>query len=276
MSPEQIEEIEAELLLEAVYRRYGYDFRSYTRASMRRRIKALQLDSGFDRIADMIRPVLHDPAFLTRLVSRFTISVTEHFRDPPVFLAMREKVVPVLRTWPHIKIWHAGCASGEEVYSLAIVLKEEGLYDRATIYATDLNPQALETARDGIYGLDKLQDATRNYQLAGGQRSFSEYYHARYEAAAMDAGLRERMVFSTHSLAADGVFGEMHLVLCRNVLIYFNRELQDRALGLFRDSLVHGGFLCLGMKEDLQFSAANGDFQDVDRTARIFKRKALL
>ena len=273
MEPDQIEEIEAALLLEAVYRRHGYDFRSYARASMRRRLRALQVQEGFSSIAEMIPRALHDPEFLACLVGRVTIAVTEHFRDPFVFRAVREKVVPMLRTWPHIKIWHAGCATGEEVYSLAIVLQEEGLYERATIYATDLNAEVLERARQGIYALDRLQDATRNYQQAGGTRSFSEYYHARYEAAAMDAALRERVVFSTHSLAADGVFGEMHLVFCRNVLIYFNRDLQDRVLGLFRDSLVHGGFLCLGTKEDLRFSASNEDFQDVDRAARIFKRR---
>jgi len=272
MTPGELEQVEISLLLEAIYSRYGYDFRSYAQASVARRLKQFQSSDGFASIAAMIPAVLHDPEFFARLVGQFTVAVTELFRDPFVFLAVRQKIVPILRTWPHIKIWHAGCATGEEVYSLAIVLKEEGLYDRATIYATDINADVLEQARLGIYRIDKLQDATRNYQQAGGTRSFSEYYHARYDAAVMDASLRERIVFSTHNLATDSVFGEMHLVVCRNVLIYFNRALQDRALTLFSKSLVHGGFLCLGTKEDVQFSMVQADYDEVDRPARLFKR----
>jgi chemotaxis protein methyltransferase CheR len=181
-------------------------------------------------------------------------------------------VAPLLRTWPHVKIWHAGCATGEEVYSMAIVLKEAGLYERATLYATDFNDEALERARAGIYEIEKVQEATRNYQQAGGTQSFSEYYHSAYNAAAIDPALRERVVFSNHNLVADGVFGEMHLVVCRNVLIYFNRELQNRSLALFTESLVNGGFLCLGSKEDLQFSAVAERYDVVDQKARIYKK----
>jgi chemotaxis protein methyltransferase CheR len=270
----RIHGIEIDLLLEAIYRRYGYDFRSYARASIERRIRHFLPDSGVDEIAALIPRVLHDRGFATRLVAQFSIPVTEMFRDPEVYRALREKVVPVLRTWPHLKIWHAGCATGEEVYSLAILLKEEGLYDRATIYATDFNADVLAKARQGIYDVGRLKDATRNYQASGGRASFADYYHAGYGAVAMDQALKERVVFSTHNLASDSVFGEMHLVLCRNVLIYFNRELQNRALGLFAESLVHGGFLCLGTREDIRFTDASGEYDEVDRAARIFKRKA--
>jgi chemotaxis protein methyltransferase CheR len=271
--PENLENIEIDLLLEAVFRRYGFDFRSYSRASIERRIRHFLSDSGCESIAAMIPRVLRDDDFFSRLVRYFSIPVTEMFRDPQVYLAVREKVVPLLRTWPHVKIWHAGCATGEEVHSMAIVLKEEGLYNRATIYATDFNDEALARARDGIYAAGNIKDATRNYQLAGGKKSFSEYYHAHYEAAAMDNSLRERVVFSSHNLVSDGVFGEMHLVFCRNVLIYFNRDLQNRALGLFAESLVHGGFLCLGSKETLRFSQVADRFDVVDDKARIYKKR---
>ncbi|MBI5556593.1 MAG: protein-glutamate O-methyltransferase CheR [Deltaproteobacteria bacterium] len=273
MKTNEIEHIEIDLLLEAIYRRYGYDFRSYARASIERRIRQFLSGSGCASVSEMIPKVLHDEEFFTRLARYFSISVTEMFRDPLVYRAVREKVVPLLRTWPHVKIWHAGCATGEEVYSLAIVLKEEGLYERATIYATDFSDVALERAREGIYETAKLREATRNYQQAGGKASFSEYYHARYEAAAMDGSLKERVVFSSHNLASDSVFGEMHLVFCRNVFIYFKRDLQHRALGLFTESLVHGGFLCLGAKEDLRFTDFRDRYEIVDDKARIYKKK---
>ncbi len=269
---DNVEAIEIDLLLEAVYRRYGYDFRSYSRASIERRIRHFLSTSGCGSISDLIPRVLYDDSFFSRLVRYFSIPVTEMFRDPQVFQILREKVIPVLRTWPHVKIWHAGCATGEEVYSLAILLREEGLYDRATIYATDFNDEALDQARAGIYPAERLKDATRNYQKSGGRRSFSEYYHAHYDAAAMEASLKERVVFSSHNLASDSVFGDMHLVFCRNVMIYFNRDLQNRALGLFTESLVHGGFLCLGTKETLKFSAVFRMFEEVDEKARIYKK----
>lgn len=265
------EKLEVDLLLDAIYRRWGYDFRSYARASIERRIGQFLSGSGCGSVSEMIPRVLHDREFFSKLARYFSISVTELFRDPFVYRAVREQVVPMLRTWPHVKIWHAGCATGEEVYSLAIVLKEEGVYDRATIYATDFNEEAIQQAREGVYDMGKLQEATRNYQGSGGKASFSVYYHARYDAAVMDAALKQRMVFSTHNLASDSVFGEMHLVFCRNVLIYFNRELQNRALGLFTESLVHGGFLCLGTKEDLRFTDAREKYEIVDGKARIYR-----
>ena len=271
----QIEQIEIDLLLEAIYRRYGYDFRSYARASIERRVRQFLSREGCPSISAMIDLLLRQEEFFSRMARYFSIPVTEMFRDPWVYRALREKVVPVLRTWPHFKVWHAGCSSGEEAYSLAVVLKEEGVYHRATIYATDFNDTVLQQAGEGIYEISRLQEATRNYQEAGGKASFSDYYHARYGAVAMDPSLRERIVFSNHNLASDTVFSEMHLVFCRNVLIYFNRDLQNRVLHLFSESLVHGGFLCLGTKEDLQFTEVADQFETVDRRARIYKKTVL-
>ncbi|MFZ2958746.1 MAG: CheR family methyltransferase [Candidatus Ozemobacteraceae bacterium] len=268
----QIEQIEIDLLLEAIFRRYGYDFRSYSRASIERRVMQFLAMNGLPTVSGMIPMVLRDKEFFGKLARFFSIAVTEMFRDPFVYAVMRAKVIPLLRTWSRFKVWHAGCATGEEVYSLAILLKEEGVYDRATIYATDFNDEVLEQARDGIYEIGKLQEATRNYQQAGGKASLAEYYHARYDAAVMDSALKERIVFSNHNLVSDSVFGEMHLVFCRNVLIYFNRDLQNRALELFSDSLVRGGFLCLGTKETMQFTKFNDHFVAVDEKARIFKK----
>ncbi len=273
MNDAEIEQIEIDLLLEAVYRRYGYDFRSYARASIERRTRLFLSKLGCASVSEMIPMILRDRELFSRLAGYFSIAVTEMFRDPFVYRTVRNEVIPLLKTWPHVKIWHAGCATGEEVYSLAIVLKEEGVYDRATIYATDFHDDALEKAREGIYAIGKLQEATRNYQQAGGKGSLAEYYHAHYDAVAMNSALRERVVFSGHNLALDSVFGDMHLVFCRNVLIYFNRELQNRALGLFTESLVHGGFLCLGTKEDLQFSSVSERYDIVDDKARIYKKK---
>ncbi|MBU2552510.1 MAG: protein-glutamate O-methyltransferase CheR [Proteobacteria bacterium] len=267
-----IERIEIDLLLEAILRRYGYDFRSYARASIDRRVMQFMSDSGHASVSDMIPRLLRDSEFFSELARYFSISVTEMFRDPCVYRAIREKVVPMLKTWPHVKVWHAGCATGEEAYSLAIVLKEEGLYDRATIYATDFNDESLDRARAGIYDVEHIKKATRNYQESGGRGSFAEYYHAGYEAAIMDDSLKARVTFANHNLAADEVFGEMHLVFCRNVLIYFNRELQNRALELFTDSLVHGGFLCLGAKETLQFTSVSDRYAHVDESAKIYKK----
>jgi chemotaxis protein methyltransferase CheR len=275
MKEADIEQIEIDLLLEAVYRRYGYDFRSYARASIERRTKLMRSDLGCASISEMIPMILRDREMFSRLVRYFSIAVTEMFRDPFVYQVVRQKVVPVLRTWPHFKIWHAGCATGEEAYSLAIVLKEEGVYDRATIYATDFHGESIERAREGIFEIGKLKEASRNYQQAGGKASLADYYHARYDAVAMDSALKDHIVFSGHNLASDSVFGDMHLVFCRNVLIYFNRDLQNRALGLFTQSLVHGGYLCLGRKEDLQFSDVHSQYDTVDAKARIYKKKAM-
>lgn len=275
MNDTKLEKIEIELLLEAIYRRWGYDFRSYARASIERRTRQFLSGSGCTSVAEMIPKILHDREFFSRLAQYFSIAVTQLFRDPLFYRAVREQVIPVLKTWPHVKIWHAGCASGEEAYSLAIVLKEEDIYDRVTIYATDFNDEALEQAREGMYKAGAMKEATRDYQLAGGKASLSEYYHARYDAVAMDTVLKKRILFSNHNLASDSVFGEMHLVFCRNVLIYFNRELQGRVLGLFTESLVPGGFLCLGTKENLQSTAEGRRYDTVDYKAQIYKKKSL-
>jgi len=271
----ETEQIEIDLLLEAVFRKYGYDFRSYARASIERRLRRFAAGTDCKVVSELIPRVLHDQGLFERLARFISIPVTEMFRDPFAYRAVREQLIPMLKTWPHFKIWHAGCATGEEVYSLAIVLMEEGVYERTTIYATDFNPEVLERAQDGIYELSGMREATANYQLAGGKESFSKYYHARYDAAVMDATLRDRVVFSAHNLASDSAFGEMHLVFCRNVLIYFNRELKNRALELFTESLVHGGFLCLGSKEDLQFTSVHEHFQVLDRRARIYRKSDL-
>jgi chemotaxis protein methyltransferase CheR len=273
MKETEIERIELELLLEAVYLRYGYDFRSYARASIGRRVRQFLTLKRLATPAELIPLVLRDEDCFSEIAQHFSICVTEMFRDPFFYKSFRANVVPVLRTYPFVKLWHAGCATGEEVYSMAILLQEEGLYERATLFGTDFNDHALETARKGIYAAERLKDYTRNYQEAGGALSFAEYYTAQYQSAALQAALRERVTFANHNLVTDTVFGEMQVVCCRNVLIYFNEELQNRVLQLFRDSLVRGGFLCLGTKEDLRFTAVADDFEAVDAKARIFKKK---
>jgi len=273
MKASEIERIEVDLLLEALFQRWGYDFRSYARASIERRIRRYVSTKGVQRIADLVPMVLHDEEVFSELARQFSISVTEMFRDPPVYRSLRENVIPLLKSFPFVKVWHAGCATGEEVYSLAILLEEEGIAGKATIFGTDFNDESLESARRAIYPADRMQEFTRNYQEAGGKRSFSEYYRASYDAATLAPSLREHVTFANHNLASDHAFGEMHLVFCRNVLIYFDRDLQNRALGLFTESLVRGGFLCLGTKEDLRFSDVADDYEVVDRAARIYKKK---
>ncbi|MBI4720005.1 MAG: protein-glutamate O-methyltransferase CheR, partial [Chitinivibrionia bacterium] len=252
----------------AVFRRYGHDFRQYARASVERRVRQFLPKAGCETVAEMIPKLLHDEAFFEQFLGQFSITVTEMFRDPFVYRFLRSEIMPVLKTYPSIRIWHAGCASGEEAYSLAIVLKEEGLYDRATIYATDFNDAIIEKAREGIYGIENMKQFTQNYQLSCGARSLSDYYHAKYGAIIIDQALRRNITFANHNLATDGVFTEAHLILCRNVLIYFDKYLQNRVLTLFRDSLVRGGFLCLGTKESIQFSEVRDDFRTVDERSR--------
>ncbi|WP_107851526.1 CheR family methyltransferase [Oceanimonas marisflavi] len=271
-NPQELEQIELELLLEAIFRRYGYDFRHYARASLKRRVAQRMQRAGIDRISGLIPPLLHDRGFFDQFLKDMSVTVTDMFRDPDFFVALRTQVIPVLKTYPFIKIWHAGCATGEEVYSLAILLKEEGLYDRAQIYATDYNNHSLAVAREGIYPLKQMQQYHENYLRAGGRRSFSDYYHARYGAAKMNDSLRANVTFANHNLASDGVFGEMQLVICRNVLIYFDQQLQNRVLTLLHDSLSHRGFLCLGNKESLKFSSVQDRFEDHVYEQRIFKR----
>ncbi|MBN1314043.1 MAG: protein-glutamate O-methyltransferase CheR [Anaerolineales bacterium] len=267
----EIENIEIDLLLEAIYQRYGYDFKNYARASIERRARGFLAHSGYSKISELIPRLLHEEYFFEQLVKEFSITVSDMFRDPPVYRAIREKVVPFLKTYPYIKIWHSGCATGQEVYSLAIVLKEEGIYDRATLFATDFNDTALDQAREGIYGLDAVKQFTINYQQAGGTGSFSEYYHAQYDSMIINPALKKNITFANHNLVTDSVFGEMHFILCRNVLIYFNKELKNRVLDLFKESLIYGGFLCLGSKESLMFTSVNNDFITIDESCKIYQ-----
>ena len=273
MDTRELERIETDLLLEALYKRYGFDFRSYARASIDRRVSRLLKEERIATVSELIPLLIHDEAMLSRIVQQFSVNVSEMFRDPQVFAALRRQVLPVLHSYPFVKAWVAGCANGEEAYSLAILLAETDLLDRCTIYGTDFNDAVLQHARQGIYPLDRLQSYTGNYQKSGGQKSFSAYYSADSNSAVLQQGLKQKLLFANHNLVSDGVFGEMQMVFCRNVLIYFNRQLQDRVLGLFRESLVHGGFLILGTKEDIRFSSVASDFECVNRKARIFRKR---
>lgn len=269
-----IETVELDLLLEAIQRTCGYDFRQYARASIRRRLTQVMAQTGLTNLAEAIPRVLHDESFLDQAVKALSITVTEVFRDPQFYLTLRQEVVPALEPLDTLKIWHAGCATGEEVYSLAILLKEEGLYDRARIYATDFNANALHTAREGIYPVEAIKKGTRNYLAAGGQGSFSDYYHNEYGSAKMGESLKENISFFHHNLATDGIFGDVDLILCRNVMIYFDRELKSRVFSLFEDTLNTGGFLCLGSKESLEFSDVRQAFDDVAPLEKIYRLRA--
>ncbi len=268
------EKIEIRLLLQAVYEKYGYDFRDYQKASIKRRIMRRQSLSNVETISEMQHKLLYDKEFFETLLLDFSINVTEIFRDPSFYRTLREKVIPLLTDRPFLKIWHAGCATGEEVYSMAILLKEEGIFKKTRIYATDINQKVLETAREGIYPIAGLKQGTRNYKKAGGLESFTDYYTARYDRVLMDKSLRENIVFSDHNLATDSSFGEMDVVICRNVLIYFNRELQNRVFRLFRDSLVNGGFLCLGSKETVRICDCSGNFEDFAADEKIYRKES--
>jgi chemotaxis protein methyltransferase CheR len=272
MRKDEIEDIEVAVFLDAVHRRYGHDFRSYSRTSIKRRIRSFLATTDYKTVSELISPLLHDEAFFMTLVYSLSVTVTEMFRDPDFFKELRERVIPYLKTYPYAKIWHAGCATGEEVYSLAIVLKEEGFYDRATIFATDFNDIALNKAREGIYPLERMKDYTANYQQSGGTGSFAQYYHTGYDAAILDPSLRKNIAFANHNLVTDTVFSEVHLVVCRNVLIYFDRDLQNRVLKLFHDSLVRGGILALGSKESLQFSEVANEFKMLSEKWKIYQK----
>jgi chemotaxis protein methyltransferase CheR len=271
--PDGVEDIEIQLLLEALYQRYHYDFRHYARALIKRRLLQAREQLGFDSISTLQHSLLHEPATLPRLLDYLTVQVSEMFRDPSYFRTLREKVLPHLRTYPSLKVWIAGCSNGEELYSLAILFREEGLDQRTLFYATDINPQALHAAEAGVYPLDQIRKFTENHQKSGAKSSLSDYYTADYGRAVFDKTLRSRVVFSDHSLVTDAVFAEMHLISCRNVLIYFDRGLQDRAIGLFRDSLARKGFLGLGSKESLRFSKHAEAFTDFVRDEKIYQRR---
>ncbi len=266
-------DIELQLLIDAIYLKYHYDFRGYSPASLKRRLITAMTRFGCGSLSQLQDKVLHDPLTFPALLDYLTVQVSEMFRDPRYFLSLRENVVPWLRTYPLLKIWVAGCSAGEEVYSLAILLREEGLLERTLIYATDINTHALQKAQAGVYEADRIAGFTENHRKSGACSSLSDYYTAAYDRAVFDKSLREHIVFSDHSLATDSVFAEVQLVSCRNVLIYFDRTLQDRAVGLFRDALCRKGFLGIGSKESLRFSMHADGFDEVSREDRIFRKR---
>jgi chemotaxis protein methyltransferase CheR len=266
------EELEIELLLTAIARRYGYDFRQYASASLKRRIQRAMQEEGVRTLSGLQERLLHDPAALGRFVSTLSVHVTGMFRDPAVYRAIRQRVVPTLRTWPFVRIWHAGCSTGEEVYSLAVVLHEEGLLERCRIYATDLSDELLETARRGVYPLRAMREHTAAYHQAGGRADFSEYYTADPHHAILRDDLRRHVVFSQHNLVSDASFNEFHLILCRNVMIYFDKELRDRVHELLYESLVMFGVLVLGTRESLRFSPREDRYEVLDEALRLYRR----
>jgi chemotaxis protein methyltransferase CheR len=265
-------DVELGLLLDAIYLTYHYDFRSYSEASVKRRVRAALVHFRCETISRLQERVLREPQLFAELLRFLTVQVSDMFRDPTYYLALREKVVPYLKTYASLKIWVAGCSLGEEAYSLAIVLHEEGLLERTLIYATDINPESLRTAEAGVYELDRFTRFSESYRLAGGRASLGDYYSAAYGGAVLDRRLKKAIVFSDHSLATDSVFAEMQLVSCRNVLIYFEKGLQERALGLLSDSLCRKGFLGLGLKETLRFSQHAAAFTELVPDARIYQK----
>ena len=265
--------IEIQLLLDAVYLKYGYDFRGYAEASLKRRVLRNLAFSGCRTISELLHHVLYDKSCFEKLLLDLSINVTDMFRDPLFYKAVRDHVLPYLKQLPFIKVWHAGCASGEEVYSMAILFFEEGLHNKTRVYATDFNEKILIAAREGVYSLEKMKAYTANYHQAGGKSSFGDYYAARENHAAIHASLKKNIVFAHHNLVSDGPFGEMDLILCRNVLIYFNRSLQNRVFQLFNDSLGQAGYLCLGSRESLRYSTCSDGFEDVVPKERIYRKK---
>ena len=266
------EELEIDLLLEAVWRHYGFDFRGYTRASLKRRLWRRVHLERLTTISGLTERLLHDPQAMEHLLLDLSINVTSMFRDPSFFLAFRQKVVPLLRTYPFVRVWNAGCSTGEETWSLAILLREEGLLDRCRIYATDINESVLAQAKGGQFPLEKMQEYTEAYLAAGGTRAFSEYYVAAYDAAQFDRSLCEHVVFAQHNLVSDRSFNEFHVIICRNVMIYFDTKLQNRVHDLFYESLARFGILGLGRKEAITFTAHADDYEPLDLDERIYRR----
>jgi chemotaxis protein methyltransferase CheR len=270
-SPE-LEQIEVDLLLEGIYRQYGFDFRQYAYASIRRRLWKRVDAEGLTTISALQDRVLHEPAMMERLLLDLSINVTAMFRDPQFYTVFREQVIPTLRTYPFIRLWHAGCATGEEVYSMAMLLEEEGLYERSRIYATDINEVVLQKAKAGIFPLDRMKEYTENYIAAGGKRSFSDYYTAKYGGALFAPELTRNVVFSQHNLVTDRSFSEFNVILCRNVLIYFDKSLQAKVHGLFYDSLAMFGILALGSKEALRFSPYDECYEQINGPEKIYRK----
>lgn len=267
----EIINLEIDLLIQAIFNRFQYDFRAYSRSSIRRRLEQALIRFHCDSISSLQTKMLHEPDFFPKLLAYLTVNTTEMFRDPTYFLAVREKVIPRLATYPSFKLWVAGCSTGEEVMSLCILLEEANL-KKYILYATDINPMNLEIAKRGIYSTEVIQKASKNYQASGGTGSLSDYYSAAYDSAQFNPSLLKNVVFSDHSLATDSVFSEMHFISCRNVLIYFERPLQDRVFKLFEDSLVREGILGIGSKESIQFSGSKDTFSPIDLENRIYKK----
>ena len=278
MNPNKLEnldniDIEIPLLLEAIFQKYGYDFRNYSKAHIKRRLMHRMAIGKFESISLIQDKILRDKQFFVELLADLSINVTEMFRDPDFYSSFRENIIPNLRTYPFIKIWHAGCATGEEVYSLAIMLKEEELLDRCQIYATDFNRKVLEVAKQGIYPTQDLDRFERNYIKSGGKGKLYDHYTTKYGSVKFDQNLSKKVVFADHNLVTDDVFAEVNLILCRNVLIYFNRDLQAKVVNLFHKSLSSSGFLCLGTKESLRFTSQERNFTEIDVAQRIFKKR---
>lgn len=273
MSPDEVDALETRLLLEGIYRRFGYDLRDYVPESVRRRVAAVLGRTELPHLGELQHRVLTDPAFFASVLEGLTVQVSEMFRDPEMFLALRAHVVPVLRTYPLLKVWHAGCATGEEAYSSAILLHEEGLLERTQIHATDLSPNALTQARHGTYPAEKLDVFAANHQASGGSGDFSRWYTQAYGGIAMRDTLRKHVHFFQHDLVADHVFGEMHVVFCRNVLIYFGHELRTKVLAKLTASLCPGGYLCLGSSERLPLELGDERFSEVAPNTRIYRRE---
>ena len=269
---ETIDDVELAHLLDAVFRSYHYDFRSYAPASLKRRVRAALIQFHAPTVAALEQRIRDDPKAFTTLLRYLTVQVSDLFRDPGYFRAIREKVVPYLQTYPSLRVWVAGCATGEEAYSLAILLAEEGLLERTLIYATDIHPESLRAAEAGIFDVERFARFSQNYLQAGGKGSLSDYYAARYSSALLDRRLRKSILFSDHSLATDSAFAEVQLISCRNVLIYFDRDLQERALGVLRESLCRRGFLGLGSRESLRFSQHGAAFRELVPDERLYQQ----
>lgn len=266
------DDIEFDLLLEAIWLKYGYDFRHYAKASLRRRLEAFLVKTSMPSFSHLQYRLLRDSSFFERALDEITVQTTEMFRDASFFAALRSDVLPILQTYPSLNIWHAGCSTGEEVYSLAILLMEAGLYGRSTIYATDINPIVLQTAQAGTYPVSKIKEMTKAYQLAGGVLPFSNYYVCKDDKAWLNPEIKRNIVFNTHNLATDEAFIDAQMVICRNVLIYFDRDLQDRAVSLMARSLSHRGFLCLGSKESASFLKAKVHLEAFNKDAKIYRK----
>ncbi|MDR7079644.1 chemotaxis protein methyltransferase CheR [Neobacillus niacini] len=271
--PNELQEIEIKLLLEGLYQMYGYDFRSYVRGSIGRRILNRMKAERLPTITALLEKVFHEPGVLERLLNDFSIRMTEMYRDPSFFAAFRNEVVPLLRELPEIRIWHAGCATGEEVYSMAILLQEEGLMERAKIYATDMNEKALKAAKKGAFPLKKMQQYTKNYLKAGGKKAFSEYYNTDHQFAYFSPSLNEKLTFAQHNLVSDSSFNEFHVILCRNVMIYFDNALQQQVHSLFYDSLADGGFIGLGSKESMLGLPKGMKYAEFNPSEKIYRKK---